>query len=63
MRYMRGLTLALLAGLFGTAALAQGRTVTGTVTDSINGAPVVGATVLVRGTTMTAFTRDNDPSR
>ena len=48
----------LLAGLAGTVR-AQGRTVTGTVTDSTNGAPLAGVTVSVQGGLQSAQTRDN----
>ncbi|HEU4628719.1 MAG TPA: SusC/RagA family TonB-linked outer membrane protein [Gemmatimonadaceae bacterium] len=58
MRTRRGLPvlvllLALSASIPG-AILAQGRVVTGTVTDSATGAPLVGASVAVRGTTIGA---------
>ncbi len=48
----------LLAVLAGTAR-AQGRTVTGTVTDSSNGANLAGVTVSVQGGLQSAQTRDN----
>ena len=48
----------LLAALAGTAA-AQGRTISGTVTDSSNGSPLAGVTVSVQGGLQSAQTRDN----
>jgi TonB-dependent starch-binding outer membrane protein SusC len=48
----------LLAALAGTAG-AQERTISGTVTDSSNGAPLAGVTVSVQGGLQSAQTRDN----
>lgn len=50
--------LLLVAVLAGTAR-AQERTVTGTVTDSSNGSPVIGAQVSIKGTSLLVQTRDN----
>ncbi len=52
------IVLLLLAVLAGTAR-AQGRTVTGTVTDSSNGSPLAGVTVSVQGGLQSAQSRDN----
>ena len=46
--------LFLLLSVLGPAAAAQPRTITGTVTDSVSGAAVTGATLTVRGTTIVA---------
>jgi len=51
--------LYLCLALFSTAALAQNKVVTGKVTDSKDGSPVVGASVLVKGTRLGTQTDAN----
>ena len=55
----RLLRTALLIGVLSVQVFAQAQTVTGTVTDVENGEAMVGATVLLKGTTTGTFT-DND---
>ena len=49
MRFKGGILAALLLGLGAGAASAQGRTISGRVTDSISGGPVEGARIGVQG--------------
>lgn len=58
MRYACGLAAVLLATSVGSAA-AQQRPIAGTVRDSLTGAPLSTIVVAVRGTRITAVTRDN----
>ena len=53
----RNLTLALLCPVFGICSLvAQNRTVVGTVTSADDGQPVIGASIVVKGTTIGTVT-------
>ncbi len=59
MRFNWGLVVPVLAAVFAGPLVAQGRTITGTVTDSSSGSPLAGVTVSVQGGLQTAQTRDN----
>lgn len=53
----RNLTLALLCPVFGICSIvAQNRTVVGTVTSADDGQPVIGASIVVKGTTIGTVT-------
>jgi TonB-dependent starch-binding outer membrane protein SusC len=54
-----GLLLPLVAAALAQPLAAQGRTISGTVTDSSGGAPISGAVVTVRGGTSSAQSREN----
>ncbi len=56
MRARPGILILLLASLAGSTGYAQGRTVTGTVRDSVTGGPVEAARVQVQGTELIATT-------
>ena len=53
---MRVVLLTLLTALIPTLGMAQDRAITGTVTDGESGDPLIGATVLIKGTTSGALT-------
>jgi TonB-dependent starch-binding outer membrane protein SusC len=59
MKSRRCLMVPLLLAVLAGTARAQGRTVTGTVTDSSSGSPIRGVTVSVQGAVQSAETRDN----
>ncbi len=59
MRPVCGLVFALAFGLFATSLSAQGRTISGSVTDSLNGDPIPGATIVVQGTQVSATSLAN----
>jgi hypothetical protein len=52
MRRLHGLFFTMLCMLFFQQAIAQSQTVTGKITDANTGEPLVGATVLVVGTSI-----------
>jgi len=54
-----GVLATVLLGLLSGPALAQGRTVTGTVRDTVSGAPIEAARILVQGTPLIAGTNAN----
>lgn len=53
------LALACFLVMAGSSLAAQGRALTGTVTDSATGAPVAGVTITIQGTRLGAYTKDN----
>jgi len=59
MRRIPSLVLALVLGVLASGLVAQERTISGTVSDTLNGDRISGATILVQGTQVSAMTRGN----
>ncbi len=59
MKYRWGLIAALMLGTLGGQASAQGRLISGTVTDSALGQPLSGAVITIVGTRVFAYAKDN----
>jgi iron complex outermembrane receptor protein len=55
-RWVRGLSILLLCMFLGSSIQAQERVITGKITDSKEGTPIIGATVTVKGTTIATST-------
>ena len=55
-RWVRGLSILLLCMFLGSSIQAQERVISGKITDSKGGAPIIGATVTVKGTTIATST-------
>lgn len=59
MRRILSLVLTLVLGVLASGLVAQERTISGTVSDTLNGDRISGATILVQGTQVSAMTRGN----
>ena len=62
-RWVRGLSILLLCMFLGSSIQAQERVITGKITDSKEGTPIIGATVTVKGTTIATSTEPDGTFR